>query len=64
MSAIIMIAAYSLIELHDLLFLWKIKAWKEISLLLATFTITFILGGSFLFRCSFDLSIVFEFYFF
>jgi MFS superfamily sulfate permease-like transporter len=44
MSAIIMIAAYSLIELHDLLFLWKLKAWKEISLLVSTFLITFTLG--------------------
>jgi len=44
MSAIIIIAAYSLLELHDLIFLWKVKAWKDLTLLVFTFLMTVIVG--------------------
>eukprot|EP01127_Copromyxa_protea_P017520 TRINITY_DN5346_c0_g1_i1.p1 TRINITY_DN5346_c0_g1~~TRINITY_DN5346_c0_g1_i1.p1 ORF type:complete len:667 (-),score=90.75 TRINITY_DN5346_c0_g1_i1:295-2295(-) len=44
MSAIIVVAAFSLFELEDLHFLWKIKAWRDIALLAFTFLITVILG--------------------
>jgi len=44
MSAIIIIAAYSLLELHDIVFLWKVKAWKDLILLIFTFFITIIVG--------------------
>lgn len=44
MSAIIMVAAYSLIDLQEIRLLFRVKAWKEIALLITTFLITFILG--------------------
>eukprot|EP01128_Nolandella_sp_AFSM9_P000989 TRINITY_DN1110_c0_g1_i1.p1 TRINITY_DN1110_c0_g1~~TRINITY_DN1110_c0_g1_i1.p1 ORF type:complete len:753 (-),score=141.73 TRINITY_DN1110_c0_g1_i1:197-2347(-) len=44
MSAIICVAAASLVELHDLMFLWRIRAWKELSLLLFTFVVTIAFG--------------------
>jgi len=36
MAAIIMVAAYSLFEFHDIVFLWKIQAWKDLGLLILT----------------------------
>jgi len=47
MNSIIIIAAYSLVELHDLIFLVKVKAWKDITLLIVTFLVTFFLGVDF-----------------
>src|SRR5687768_14633369 len=44
MAAIICIAAYSLIEVEDIRFLWRLRAWKELGLLWATFFVTFWLG--------------------
>lgn len=44
MSAIIIVAAYSLFEVHDLVFLWGVRAWKELALLCGTFLITLALG--------------------
>eukprot|EP01125_Pyxidicula_operculata_P012514 TRINITY_DN4109_c0_g1_i2.p2 TRINITY_DN4109_c0_g1~~TRINITY_DN4109_c0_g1_i2.p2 ORF type:complete len:245 (-),score=38.52 TRINITY_DN4109_c0_g1_i2:705-1439(-) len=44
MSSIITVAAISLFEFHDLIFLWKIRAWKDIILLFLTFAITVTLG--------------------
>ena len=44
MAAIICTAAYSLLELKDILFLWRIRAWKELGLLTSTFLVTFFLG--------------------
>jgi len=44
MNSIIIVAAYSLIELHDLIFLIKVKAWKELALFIVTFLVTLFLG--------------------
>jgi len=44
MSSIIIVAAFSLIELHDFLFMWRIRAWIEILLLITTFLATLVLG--------------------
>jgi len=44
MSAIIIVAAYSLFEIHDMLFLWRVRAWKELALLVGTFLVTLGLG--------------------
>lgn len=44
MSAIIIIAACSLFEFEDFHFLWKIKAWRDVVLLVFTFLVTVLLG--------------------
>jgi len=44
MAAIIVNAALGLIEFHDILFLWKIKAWPDLLLSIATFVITLVFG--------------------
>lgn len=44
MSSIIIIAATSLFETEDLHFLWRIKAWRDIGLLVFTFFVTVLLG--------------------
>jgi MFS superfamily sulfate permease-like transporter len=44
MSSLILVAACSLFEFEDLLFLLRIRAWMDIFLLLATFFITLTLG--------------------
>eukprot|EP01127_Copromyxa_protea_P000649 TRINITY_DN10553_c0_g1_i1.p1 TRINITY_DN10553_c0_g1~~TRINITY_DN10553_c0_g1_i1.p1 ORF type:complete len:780 (-),score=104.60 TRINITY_DN10553_c0_g1_i1:118-2457(-) len=44
MSAIILVAASTLLELEDLHFLWKIKAYKDLCLLIFTFCVTVALG--------------------
>lgn len=43
-AAIIMVAASKLVEYHDIIFLYHIRAWKEIALALITLVVTFILG--------------------
>eukprot|EP01121_Diplochlamys_sp_Union-15-3_P013768 TRINITY_DN4322_c0_g1_i1.p1 TRINITY_DN4322_c0_g1~~TRINITY_DN4322_c0_g1_i1.p1 ORF type:complete len:681 (+),score=115.53 TRINITY_DN4322_c0_g1_i1:89-2131(+) len=44
MAAIIIVAACWLIEIDDLMFLWKIRAWKALIQLTITFWATIILG--------------------
>lgn len=44
MAAIITVASIGLFELHDLLFLFKIRAWKELAQLVITFALTIGLG--------------------
>ena len=44
MASIIVNAALSLIELHDLLFLWKVQSYKDLVLLLSTFLATLLFG--------------------
>eukprot|EP01121_Diplochlamys_sp_Union-15-3_P003001 TRINITY_DN12835_c0_g1_i1.p1 TRINITY_DN12835_c0_g1~~TRINITY_DN12835_c0_g1_i1.p1 ORF type:complete len:637 (-),score=99.12 TRINITY_DN12835_c0_g1_i1:14-1897(-) len=44
MSGIIIVAAVLLLELHDIVFLWKIKAWKSLCQLLGTFLVSLFLG--------------------
>jgi len=59
MASIIIVAACWLIELHDILFLWKIKAWKGIVQLVFTFLMTFILGPELGIFISIGISIFF-----
>jgi len=40
MSAIILVAAYGLIELEDAAFMWKMKAWRDMAVMMLTFIIT------------------------
>jgi len=40
MYAIILVAAYGLIELEDLAFMWKMKAWRDLAVMTLTFVIT------------------------
>ncbi|KYQ89714.1 RNA recognition motif-containing protein RRM [Tieghemostelium lacteum] len=44
MGSIIFVAAIGLCELHDIIFLWKIRAWIDMILLLGTFLTTFFFG--------------------
>ncbi|PRP85219.1 hypothetical protein PROFUN_06989 [Planoprotostelium fungivorum] len=44
MSAVIINAAFGLFEVHELFFLWKIRAYKDISLFLTSFIATNIFG--------------------
>lgn len=44
MNSIIIVAATSLFEFHDLLFLIKIRAWADVLLLIVTFVMTLALG--------------------
>ncbi|GAM27411.1 hypothetical protein SAMD00019534_105870 [Acytostelium subglobosum LB1] len=42
MSSIVFVAAFGLIELHDIVFLVRVRAWKDLFLLTLTFLTTFI----------------------
>jgi high affinity sulfate transporter 1 len=44
MAAIITVASIGLFELHDLIFLFRIRAWKELAQLVITFILTIALG--------------------
>lgn len=44
MAAIITTASIGLFELHDLIFLFRIRAWKELAQLIVTFVLTIVLG--------------------
>lgn len=44
MAAIITVASIGLFELHDLIFLFRIRAWKELAQLVITFCLTIVLG--------------------
>jgi len=44
LAAIIVVAAVGLMELEDLFFLYKVRAWKALALLVITFVCTFALG--------------------
>ncbi len=44
MSAIIIVAANGLISLDDLAFLLKMKAWRDLGVLIATFFLTLFAG--------------------
>jgi len=40
MSAVIIVAAYGLLEFEDIVFVWKMKGWKDMAVMLVTFVIT------------------------
>jgi high affinity sulfate transporter 1 len=44
LAAVIIIAASGLVEVNDILFMWRIKAWKDLLLFLLTFCLTVVLG--------------------
>jgi high affinity sulfate transporter 1 len=44
MAAIITVASIGLLEIHDMIFLFRIKAWKELFQLVLTFVLTIVLG--------------------
>jgi MFS superfamily sulfate permease-like transporter len=44
MSSIILVAAIGLFELHDIAFLFRIRAWRDLFLLALTFVLTVVLG--------------------
>eukprot|EP01119_Soliformovum_irregulare_P021838 TRINITY_DN7345_c0_g1_i2.p1 TRINITY_DN7345_c0_g1~~TRINITY_DN7345_c0_g1_i2.p1 ORF type:complete len:373 (+),score=133.47 TRINITY_DN7345_c0_g1_i2:1199-2317(+) len=40
MSAVIVVAAYGLLEFEDIVFVWRMKGWKDLAIMLLTFFIT------------------------
>ena len=40
MASIVLVAASGLLEFEDMVFMWKIRAWKDIGMMLLTFSIT------------------------
>jgi high affinity sulfate transporter 1 len=43
-SAIIVVAALNLVEVHDVVFLWRLRSWTSLSLFLFTFIVTVLEG--------------------
>lgn len=43
-SAIIVVAALNLVEIHDVVFLWRLRSWTSLSLFLFTFVVTVLEG--------------------
>ena len=58
-SGVIMCAAILLVEYHDILYLLKIQAWKEFTLALLVFLMTFLLGPSLGIAATLGISIYF-----
>jgi high affinity sulfate transporter 1 len=56
-SAIIVVAALNLVEVHDVVFLWQLRAWSDLALFAFTFGITVALGVELGVMCSFVISL-------